>query len=100
MTSDKMFPAFAWSVTRRLDGLELGVPQHEPFAAFGKVYLHARLGTGTLEIENHPFAKHRVLHALAQAEGGLRNGRIGKRLLLVLGEPPNGLLTLLERRTS
>src|SRR5690606_36137743 len=53
---------------------ELGVAQHQPFAAFIlEIHLHPSLGAGAFEVEDGAFAEQRVAHALAEVEGGVRH---------------------------
>ncbi len=42
----------------KLDRFQLRIPQHQPLAAFAEVHLHAGLGPGAFEVEDHAIAKH------------------------------------------
>ena len=37
---------------------QLGIPHHQPLAAFGEVDLHPCLGTRAFEVEDHAFTEH------------------------------------------
>src|SRR5450830_78110 len=83
------------------DGFEFRVTHHQPLAALGKVYLHPCLGAGAFEVEDHPFAEDRVFDQLAKAERVSGISEPANMLLeFCCWPPPNGRLTLLDRRTS
>src|SRR3546814_18999527 len=77
-------------LTKSLDRLELGVPQHQPLTAFAEVHLDPGLGTGAFEVEDHPIAEHRVPHGLAETEASFRDVAAAKQdavaLLLAAAE--------------
>ncbi|CAI8916143.1 hypothetical protein EMIT0196MI5_30307 [Pseudomonas sp. IT-196MI5] len=56
-----------------LNGFQLGIPQHQPLAAFAEVHLHPGLSPGTFEVQDHAVTEDGVTYGLAKAEAGLRN---------------------------